>query len=306
MRQVVMAFYILFFATGFMGSAALLLLQKRVRSQLLRLLVIFQALFVVGMGVVMALYAIEGQDTRILLLLATLINTALWCVVLFIIRRMTIPSKRPRQFPPAAQILTGLVILKSAANVVLVAVSETGFDGLAALTGTGAWNLGGHVLTGLAMASFGVHIRGPLNPGEPPALRPLLRAYGLCAIIFAPMGLIESVLQSSGISWMTFISLDHLFYMVWNLVSMSAILRLFQPGETGTQFLDEVPQERIKALGLSPREAEMAVMIGRGLSNKEIAEQLFISPATVRTHIYNLYRKVGAGSRVELLNMLRS
>jgi DNA-binding CsgD family transcriptional regulator len=156
------------------------------------------------------------------------------------------------------------------------------------------------------MASFGVHIRGPLNPGEPPALRPLLRAYGLCAIIFAPMGLIESVLQSSGISWMTFISLDHLFYMVWNLVSMSAILRLFQPGETGTQFLDEVPQERIKALGLSPREAEMAVMIGRGLSNKEIAEQLFISPATVRTHIYNLYRKVGAGSRVELLNMLRS
>jgi DNA-binding CsgD family transcriptional regulator len=50
----------------------------------------------------------------------------------------------------------------------------------------------------------------------------------------------------------------------------------------------------------------MAIMIGRGLTNKEIAAELFISPATVRTHIYNLYQKVGAGSRVELINMLRS
>jgi DNA-binding CsgD family transcriptional regulator len=48
----------------------------------------------------------------------------------------------------------------------------------------------------------------------------------------------------------------------------------------------------------------MAELIGRGLSNKEIASELGISPATVRTHIYNLYRKVGAGSRVELLNRL--
>jgi DNA-binding NarL/FixJ family response regulator len=50
----------------------------------------------------------------------------------------------------------------------------------------------------------------------------------------------------------------------------------------------------------------MAVMIARGLANKEIAAELNISPATVRTHIYNLYQKVGARSRVELLNKLRS
>jgi DNA-binding CsgD family transcriptional regulator len=47
-------------------------------------------------------------------------------------------------------------------------------------------------------------------------------------------------------------------------------------------------------------------LVADGLTNKEIAAQLFISPATVRTHIYNLYQKVGAGSRVELINMLRS
>ena len=50
----------------------------------------------------------------------------------------------------------------------------------------------------------------------------------------------------------------------------------------------------------------MSIMIARGLANKEIAGELGISPATVRTHIYNLYQKAGARSRVELLNKLRS
>ena len=70
--------------------------------------------------------------------------------------------------------------------------------------------------------------------------------------------------------------------------------------------MDSVPEERIRALGLSTREVEMSIMIARGLANKEIAGELGISPATVRTHIYNLYQKVGARSRVELLNKLRS
>ena len=83
-------------------------------------------------------------------------------------------------------------------------------------------------------------------------------------------------------------------------------MRLLRPSESGTPVLEAVPEERVRSLGLSAREVEMAVMIGRGLTNKEIAEELYISPATVRTHIYNLYQKVGAGSRIELINMLRS
>jgi DNA-binding CsgD family transcriptional regulator len=58
------------------------------------------------------------------------------------------------------------------------------------------------------------------------------------------------------------------------------------------------------SLGLTERERSMVEMIARGLANKEIASELGISPATVRTHIYNLYRKVGARSRVELLNRI--
>ena len=87
---------------------------------------------------------------------------------------------------------------------------------------------------------------------------------------------------------------------------MTAAIRLFKPSILGHPRIDTIPEERIKSLKLSAREVEIALMIGQGLTNKEIAEELFISPATVRTHIYNLYQKAGAGSRVELLNILRN
>ena len=314
MQHFLLVFYILFFATGFMGAAALLLLKMRMRSRLLSPLLIFQLLFLVGMGVILVFYYLQNVPggipdslTRILLLLATGINTAVWTVVLILIRRISGGRSRGKKgYPVAAVILSGLVILKSAANMILVAVSPDGYSGVAALTGTEAWNLGGHVLTGLAMAAFGVLARRPLNPKEPPALRPLIRAYGLCAIVFAPAGLIESMIQTAGIPWLATVSLDHLFYLCWNLVSMSVVLKLFMPEANGTPLLHTVPEERRKALGLSAREAEMAVLIAQGLANKEIADRLCISPATVRTHIYNLYRKAGARSRVELLNKLRS
>lgn len=313
MYHFLMAFYILFFATGFMGGAALLLLNMRMRSRLVPRLLAFQLLFLVGMALIMAIYYLqnlpggpEAPYNRLLLFLATGINTAVWSIVILLIREISPPKTRRKRLPAVAEILSALVILKSVGNMVMVLTSADGSGGISALTGTAAWNLGGHVLTGLAMAAFGLVARGPINPKEPPALRPLVRAYGLCALVFAPVGLIESVLQSSGVDWLAAASLDQLFYLAWNLVSMSAALKLLTPAEAGSSMLDSVPEERVKSLGLSAREVQMAIMIGRGLANKEIAEQLYISPATVRTHIYNLYQKTGARSRVELLNKLKA
>jgi DNA-binding CsgD family transcriptional regulator len=294
-----------------MGGAALLLLRMRMRSRLLTPLLVFQLLFLFGISIIIIIYYLQNlssglQDpaAKILLFLATGTNTAVWVLVIILIRRISPPTTRIKGFPAIAISFAILVIAKSAANMVLVSALQSGISGVEALTGIAAWNLSGHILTGFAMASFGILARGPLNPGEPPALRPLMKAYGLCAIIFAPAGLIESAIQSSGTAWLSMLSLDHLFYLAWNIVSMTAAIRLFKPSQPGTQLLQGVPEERIKSLKLSAREVEMAIMIGRGLSNKEIAAQLFISPATVRTHIYNLYQKAEAGNRVELLNKL--
>ena len=54
--------------------------------------------------------------------------------------------------------------------------------------------------------------------------------------------------------------------------------------------------------GLSQREAEVAGLVQRGHSNKEIAEQLNISPNTVKTHLRAVFDKSGVRSRFELIS----
>lgn len=51
---------------------------------------------------------------------------------------------------------------------------------------------------------------------------------------------------------------------------------------------------------LTNREVELVKMVGRGLRNKEIANKLFITEATVKTHIFHIFRKLNLESRTQL------
>ncbi|GKX67154.1 LuxR C-terminal-related transcriptional regulator [Inconstantimicrobium mannanitabidum] len=53
---------------------------------------------------------------------------------------------------------------------------------------------------------------------------------------------------------------------------------------------------------LSGREIEVLTEISNGLSNKEIGEKLYISVSTVKTHIINIYSKLGVKNRLEAVN----
>ena len=59
------------------------------------------------------------------------------------------------------------------------------------------------------------------------------------------------------------------------------------------------PAERRIAEPLSEREMEVIKLAGRGMSNKDIAEELSLSVRTVQSHLGNIFNKLGVGSRTE-------
>jgi DNA-binding NarL/FixJ family response regulator len=57
--------------------------------------------------------------------------------------------------------------------------------------------------------------------------------------------------------------------------------------------------------GLTRREQQLVEMMGRGLTNKEIASQLNLSEQTVKNHVHRVLQKVGAGDRLEAVELCR-
>ncbi len=81
--------------------------------------------------------------------------------------------------------------------------------------------------------------------------------------------------------------------------------------EIGQKMLSFALQHRQQAAknlqtwqSLTPREKEITALACLGYTNKEIAEQLFISPATVKTHLRNAKHKFGLRSKLELRKTL--
>ena len=58
-----------------------------------------------------------------------------------------------------------------------------------------------------------------------------------------------------------------------------------------------VPRRREALAGLTAREVEVLILLARGLSNKQIAERLVITPKTAGNHVEHIYAKIDASSR---------
>jgi DNA-binding CsgD family transcriptional regulator len=56
---------------------------------------------------------------------------------------------------------------------------------------------------------------------------------------------------------------------------------------------------RQQTLGITPRELEILTLVARGLSNREIATQIFVSENTVKTHCARVFDKLGAARRTQ-------
>jgi DNA-binding CsgD family transcriptional regulator len=76
-----------------------------------------------------------------------------------------------------------------------------------------------------------------------------------------------------------------------------------RPAHPATARPDPAP---ISDAVLSEREREVAELVLLGLTYREIGARLYISAKTVEHHVARIRRRIGAGSRSELLSMLRA
>ena len=81
------------------------------------------------------------------------------------------------------------------------------------------------------------------------------------------------------------------------------VVSVFQVNDSGGIGWNPLHAKKGKSLpGLSNRENEILQQLSLGLLYKEIASNLYISPETVRKHVYHIYEKLQVGNRVEAIN----
>ena len=67
----------------------------------------------------------------------------------------------------------------------------------------------------------------------------------------------------------------------------------------------EIDSKKIEELGISSREYEVLELIAKGHSNKEIANSLFLSESTIKTHVSNLLVKLDAKRRTQAIEIAK-
>lgn len=68
----------------------------------------------------------------------------------------------------------------------------------------------------------------------------------------------------------------------------------------------QTAENKMKEHALTDREIEIAQLLASGISNKQIAEEAFVTPGTVKIHAVHIYKKLGISSRYELMSIMNN
>lgn len=95
--------------------------------------------------------------------------------------------------------------------------------------------------------------------------------------------------------------IDRMVTAIEDFLGLEAASRAQPSGEGAAQLPGDRPGPRAHggAQLLTARELDVLLLVVRGRSNKEIADELVLSPRTVERHLENLYRKTGTHNRAE-------
>jgi len=146
----------------------------------------------------------------------------------------------------------------------------------------------------------GIEAAGQIKAARPAIAILMVSAFGYESYILASLraGAAGYLLKNAPLRELTnAIRSVHAGEAVFDLKAASKILR---------RLADDKGEKRGGLEELQPRELEVLRLAGKGMSNKEIAGELVLSERTVQTHLVNIFRKLGVGSRTEaVLHALR-
>lgn len=123
------------------------------------------------------------------------------------------------------------------------------------------------------------------------ALRGCLRAGAL--------GCLDKQLSADGVLRAVAAASSGLFVMTPSL--LVEILREANPADAANADANEADMHGPRWYGLTERQRQIVDCVAAGLSNKEIARRLQISPETVKTHLHNVFEHEGVHGRMALL-----
>lgn len=145
--------------------------------------------------------------------------------------------------------------------------------------------------------------RSPSGPRGESFIRPALLIGLLLGLILAVMKLMEFSYLTRDMTFEAYAAgIATIFLLVGWLVGRRLGEDRKSEGNSVEIGAPDVARETTRAApfgDLSDREMEILERIARGKTNREIAEELFLSPNTIKSHVSNLYRKLDVTRRPE-------
>lgn len=138
-------------------------------------------------------------------------------------------------------------------------------------------------------------------------LKQAVKTFIFITIIFLPFIVIES--YKSYIPLIKNIELFKIsalpsYFLVINIFNIIFVLKYFNTASFMDN--DKLTAYFKKKYDITEKQSEIIELIIKGLTYKEIAEKLFISPKTVDNHVQNIYKKLNVKSKMQLSNFIRS
>ncbi len=128
----------------------------------------------------------------------------------------------------------------------------------------------------------------------------IIMSFAVVAVLISS-SMLEAFRDDINMLYMSYIAIVVIMAIIYLHLAPYMLRALNEKISNLTKVPEEVPQH---LTSLTERELEVADLISRGYSNRDIAKMLFISEHTVKDHTKNIYRKLEIHSRFELLALI--